>query len=200
MTTLANISGIRARIYTLPGRPPFMTSADLATVYGTTVKALNRAVQRNPKRFPEDFAFRLTADEEAERWSQSGTTSPGKRTDVAPLVYTHGGANALSGVLRTPVADEMSVAVHRAFTEMERAALADANRMLAKFRGHAILHKRIYGWVRHALAEGWTIDQLAAATSAHLSRPKLESAARELLATGAIDRLPQGMQADLFGA
>lgn len=37
--------------------------ADLARLYGVTTKAFNQAVKRNAERFPEDFAFQLTATE-----------------------------------------------------------------------------------------------------------------------------------------
>ncbi len=37
---------------------------DLAALYGVETGALNRAVKRNPHRFPPDFAFRLTAEED----------------------------------------------------------------------------------------------------------------------------------------
>ena len=36
--------------------------ADLARAYGTTTTRLNPQVNRNANRFPEDFAFQLTAD------------------------------------------------------------------------------------------------------------------------------------------
>jgi hypothetical protein len=36
---------------------------DLAALYGVTTGNLNKAVQRNPDRFPADFMFQLTADE-----------------------------------------------------------------------------------------------------------------------------------------
>ena len=41
--------------------------ADLASVYRVTTKALNQAVKRNSGRFPDDFAFQLTADEILDR-------------------------------------------------------------------------------------------------------------------------------------
>src|SRR5256885_2869470 len=37
--------------------------ADLARIYGVSVKALNQAIKRNAERFPEDFVFRLTRSE-----------------------------------------------------------------------------------------------------------------------------------------
>ena len=36
---------------------------DLAALYGVETRALNQAVKRNAARFPDDFMFRLNADE-----------------------------------------------------------------------------------------------------------------------------------------
>jgi hypothetical protein len=38
-----------------------MLDRDLAELYGVETGALNRAVQRNQERFPDDFMFQLTA-------------------------------------------------------------------------------------------------------------------------------------------
>jgi ORF6N domain len=40
-----------------------MLDADLAELYGVTTGVLVRQVKRNPKRFPRDFCFQLTAAE-----------------------------------------------------------------------------------------------------------------------------------------
>ena len=37
-----------------------MLDFDLATLYEVPTKALNQAVKRNIKRFPQDFMFQLT--------------------------------------------------------------------------------------------------------------------------------------------
>jgi ORF6N domain len=47
--------------------------SDLAAVYGVTTKRLNEEFRRNRKRFPEDFAFQLTADEFESLRSQVAT-------------------------------------------------------------------------------------------------------------------------------
>lgn len=44
-----------------------MLDRDLATLYGVETRALNQAVRRNVRRFPEDFMFQLTK-EELESW------------------------------------------------------------------------------------------------------------------------------------
>ncbi len=48
-----------------------MLDADLARVYGVTVKRLNEQVRRNPERFPKDFAFILSPKEVAQLRSQN---------------------------------------------------------------------------------------------------------------------------------
>lgn len=40
-----------------------MVDSDLALLYQVETKALNRAVKRNTKRFPEDFCFQLTVED-----------------------------------------------------------------------------------------------------------------------------------------
>jgi hypothetical protein len=40
-----------------------MLDFDLAELYEVATKAINQAVKRNNKRFPEDFMFRLTSIE-----------------------------------------------------------------------------------------------------------------------------------------
>ena len=51
-----------------------MVYSDLAMLYQVETKALNRAVKRNIKRFPEDFCFQLTTEEAESLKFQSGTS------------------------------------------------------------------------------------------------------------------------------
>ena len=51
-----------------------MLDRDLAELYGVQTRALNQAVRRNSKRFPEDFMFILSR-EEIMRISQIVTSS-----------------------------------------------------------------------------------------------------------------------------
>lgn len=76
-----------------------MVDSDLAMLYQVETKALNRAVKRNAKRFPEDFCFQLTAEELKILRCQSGTAKlkeaetedgrGGRRT--LPYVFTEQG-------------------------------------------------------------------------------------------------------------
>ncbi len=51
---------------------------DLAAIYGVETKILNKAVSRNRKKFPPDFAFRITAHEFTDLRFQNGTSNEGR--------------------------------------------------------------------------------------------------------------------------
>ena len=68
---------IERRIYVIRGHKVMMDS-DLADLYQVETKALNRAVRRNPERFPEDFMFQLTSEEADSLRYQFGTSNEGR--------------------------------------------------------------------------------------------------------------------------
>ena len=68
-----------------------MLDSDSARLYGVATKRLNEQVKRNRTRFPEDFAFRLTAAEGSALRSQIATSNVGRGgRRYAPLVFTDG--------------------------------------------------------------------------------------------------------------
>lgn len=199
MMTLFTIAGREARMLALPNRPRFMLAADLAEIYGSTPKALTQAVKRHPDRFPEDFCFRLTEAEAEALRSQSVTANPlSAKARYEPVAFTHIGAYALSGVLRSPTAAAVSVEVHRAFAAMEARAMADAKFMLAKLRNETLVKKPIYSHVRLALEQGLSLEALWRNTS--YPKHRIEQAVREMLAMRIIEKPLTGMQSDLFSA
>jgi hypothetical protein len=56
------VARIAQSIYWLRGQK-VMLDFDLAALYGVATRVLNQAVKRNPARFPDDFMFRLSAEE-----------------------------------------------------------------------------------------------------------------------------------------
>lgn len=58
-----------------------MIDSDLAELYEVETKALNQAVTRNPSRFPKQFCFRVTREEDRVLRSQIVTS---KRLDIKP--------------------------------------------------------------------------------------------------------------------
>ena len=64
---------IENQIFLVRGQKVLL-DADLATLYGVEVKALNQAVKRNEERFPPDFVFQLTEEENEALRSQFVTS------------------------------------------------------------------------------------------------------------------------------
>jgi hypothetical protein len=103
-----------------------MLDSDLAAIYAVTTKRLNEQLKRNRSRFPEDFAFQLTAEEFTNLKSQSATSSlhGGKRK--LPCVFTEHGAIMLASVLNSHIAVQASVRVVRAFVRLREMVAANA--------------------------------------------------------------------------
>jgi ORF6N domain len=97
-----------------------MLDSDLASLYQTETKFINRAVKRNPLRFPEEFMFQLTEKEWANLKYQIGTSSDhgGRRT--LPFVFSEHGVSMLSAVLNTEVAIGASIQIMKAFVAMRK--------------------------------------------------------------------------------
>lgn len=115
-TALALQREAQASITVVRGEPVILDS-DLAKFYGVEIRRLNQQVSRNAARFPSDFAFRLSPKEWANLRMQNDTASWGGRRDP-PLAFTEQGALQAAGVLRSGKADEVSVAISRAFVAM----------------------------------------------------------------------------------
>ncbi|KAF0126162.1 MAG: DNA-binding domain-containing protein [Elusimicrobia bacterium] len=64
---------IESKILLLRGRKVIL-DRDLAALYGVQTKALNQAVKRKVKRFPQDFMFSLTKAE-MRNWKSQFVTS-----------------------------------------------------------------------------------------------------------------------------
>ena len=114
------------RIFMIRGQKVILDS-DLADIYGVETKRLNEQVRRNADKFPEDFAFQLTAQEVRENWSQIATSSGKHRgKSYRPIVFTEHGAIMAANVLNSPKAVQMSVFVVRAFVKMREELIATA--------------------------------------------------------------------------
>jgi hypothetical protein len=77
---------IPGRIFQIRGHRVIL-DADLARLYGVPTHVFNQAVKRNRHRFPEDFAFQLTAEEVTDLRSQFVTSRSGK-TNSSQIVMS----------------------------------------------------------------------------------------------------------------
>jgi hypothetical protein len=119
-------SSIENKIYSIRGIQ-VMLDSELAILYGTETKFINRAVKRNPLRFPDSFVFQLSEKEWADLKYQSGTSSEhgGRRT--LPYVFTEQGVAMLSAALNTETAIVASIQIMQAFVAMRKFLLNNAS-------------------------------------------------------------------------
>jgi len=124
VVAVSDDGNIQALIKTIRGVQVIL-DRDVARLYGVETGALNRQVKRNAERFPDDFMFRLSAEEWADLKCQIGITSWGGDRQL-PYAFTENGIAMLSSVLRSTTAIEVNIRIMRAFSAMRRFLLANA--------------------------------------------------------------------------
>lgn len=111
--------GINSKIYTIRDMQ-VMLDRDLAGLYQVETRALKQAVNRNQKRFPNDFMFVLTDIEIDNLVSQSVIPSRKILGGAKPYAFTEQGVASLSGVLTSNKAIDVHVQIMRAFVRMRK--------------------------------------------------------------------------------
>lgn len=119
-------------IYETRGKQVMLDSA-LARLYECVngTKTINQAVKRHINKFPERYMFQLNKEEYLNLKSQLGTTSLNSYGGVRklPYVFTEQGVAMLATILKTQVADVISMRIIDAFVYM-RKYLSNENSML----------------------------------------------------------------------
>ena len=130
------IQTIQNKIFEVRGRK-VMLDCDLAAMYGVETKSLKRAVRRNIQRFPEDFMFEITQQEQNNLRCQNGTSNISANQSSTNLrcpsdtsswggnrynafAFTELGVAMLSSVLNSETAIEINIKIMRAFVELRR--------------------------------------------------------------------------------
>jgi len=125
MADLISTEVISAKILLIRGKRVILDK-DLAKLYEVDTRQLTRQVRRNIDRFPEDFMFQLTKEEVANLMCQFGTSSWGG-TRKLPYAFTEQGVAMLSGVLHSKRAIQVNIQIMRAFIQLKRMLLTNAD-------------------------------------------------------------------------
>ncbi|SHG33602.1 ORF6N domain-containing protein [Fibrobacter sp. UWH9] len=114
---------LKNKVYTIRG-VKVMLDADLAEIYGYSVKAFNQQVKNNAEKFPEDFRFQVS-EKEVDALSRSNFLTSmqvkgikGGRT-YRPYAFTEQGIYMLMTVLKGDLATKQSLALVRLFKDMK---------------------------------------------------------------------------------
>ena len=118
---------------------------------------LNEAVKRNWRRFPEDFAFRLTQQEKSEVIATCDNLRKLKYSPTLPYAFTEHGVAMLSSVLNSERAIKANISIMRAFIKLRR-ALAASPSLAARMRqvedrlgGHDQLLREVFDDIRRLM-------------------------------------------------
>jgi hypothetical protein len=125
-----NLQPIQNRIFSIRGIK-VMIDFHLAELYNVETKAINQAVKRNLRRFPEDFMFQLNSEEwdalknEMSDFKQESNVLRSQivtanspeitRRRYTPYVFTEQGVAMLSSVLRSDHAIDVNITIMRTF-------------------------------------------------------------------------------------
>ena len=102
---------------------PVMLDRDLARFYQVKATRLREQVKRNLKRFPDDFMFQLTKEEVDRMVSQNAIPSKQVLGGALPYAFTEQGVAALSSVLTSERAIDVSIIIIRSFVVLRKSAL-----------------------------------------------------------------------------
>ena len=114
---------IENMIYEIRGKQ-VMLDSDLAKLYQCTngTKTINQAVKRHINKFPERYMFQLSKIEYDNLKSQFGTSSLNNYGGVRkmPYAFTEQGVAMLATILKTSIADNVSMKIIDAFVYMRK--------------------------------------------------------------------------------
>lgn len=97
-----------------------MLDRHLAELYGVPTMRLNEQVKRNIRRFPGDFMFQLTKEEDEALISQFAISKGRGGYRKLPFCFTEQGVAMLSSVLHSNRAIDVNIAIMRAFVKFRQ--------------------------------------------------------------------------------
>lgn len=80
---------------------PVIADADVAALYGVETKRVNEAVKNNPDKFPADYMFELSSEENNYLRSKISTTKVSPKSRTATKVFTEKGLYMLATILNS---------------------------------------------------------------------------------------------------
>ncbi|MDA3885260.1 MAG: ORF6N domain-containing protein [Candidatus Delongbacteria bacterium] len=121
-----NELNLKNKIYSIRGYQ-VMLDRDLAELYSVETRVLNQAVKRNKERFPKEFCF-LMNNSEVTKWRSQIVMSNNVKIGLRwkPYAFTQEGVAMLAGVLKSEIAVKMSIQIIKAFVEMRKFLMFNA--------------------------------------------------------------------------
>lgn len=122
MNQLIEIKDITQKILVIRG-VKVMLDRDLSKLYEVELRVLKQAVRRNLKRFPADFMFELTKEENQSLRSQNVILKRGQHSKYMPFAFSEQGVAMLSSVLNSDQAIDVNIQIMRAFVQLRQISI-----------------------------------------------------------------------------
>ncbi|MBU0505046.1 MAG: ORF6N domain-containing protein [bacterium] len=155
-TNSVTIPQVEKNVFLIRGEKVILDT-DLATLYGVKTKALNQAIKRNKKRFPDDFLFQISKLEKDKLVTICDRFQNLKHSTSLPYAFTEHGAIMAATVLNSQRAIDVSVYVVRAFVKL-RETLSDHRQIARKLNllenkvvNHDIQIKALFDAIRQLM-------------------------------------------------
>jgi hypothetical protein len=125
MELLEEAQAGKPRIIMIRGQKVILDQ-DLAKLYGVTTSALNQAVRRNPRRFPDRFMLTVDRKDLRDLISQNVISKIGRGgVTKTPMAFNEHGALMVAAVLNSERAVAMSIFVIDAFIRLREEVAAN---------------------------------------------------------------------------
>jgi len=116
MDILKNNS-VEERIITIRGISVILDS-DVAELYGVETRDVNKAVKKNPCKFPDGYLMELNQNEKVELVENFHRFNKLKHSTVVPTAFTEKGLYMLATILKSPKATQATIYIVEAFAKI----------------------------------------------------------------------------------
>jgi hypothetical protein len=111
---IIDFSNIEKSIITVKGQKVIIDS-DVARIYGTETREINKAIKNNPQKFPTGYIIEADKGELVENFHRFKNL---KHSTVQPKAFTEKGLYMLATILKSPQATAATILIIEAFAKL----------------------------------------------------------------------------------
>lgn len=108
---------VEARVIELRGQKVIL-DRDVAELYQTETREINKAVKNNPEKFPDGYCFTLQPSEKQYVVENFHRMESLKKSTVEPRAFTERGLYMLATIMKSPRATQTTIAIIDSFTKL----------------------------------------------------------------------------------
>lgn len=108
---------VEARVIELRGQKVIL-DRDVAELYQTETREINKAVRNNPEKFPDGYCFTLQPSEKQYVVENFHRMESLKKSPVEPRAFTERGLYMLATIMKSPRSTQTTIAIIDSFTKL----------------------------------------------------------------------------------